>query len=82
MNVIEGFHNLVLLYPVIMYIARWVARSRGEDRLTRVDVERSLTFVDHHYARSPVMGWGNFRNRVRRLAEGDDIGKLIAWYAR
>ena len=82
MSVVEGFQNLILLHPVILYIARWLAHGRGETHLAPADVERALTIVDHHHARSPIMAWPNFRNRIRRLADQDEISKLIAWYGR
>ena len=82
LDVVEGFQSLVLLYPVILYVARWTARTRGAQSMAVEDVERALAIVDHHHGRSPVMGMGNFRKRVRWLVENDEIAKLVAWYAR
>jgi lysine-N-methylase len=81
-DVVEGFLNLVMLYPVTMYIARWVALGREADSVDVSDVQRALGIVDPHHGRSPVMGMGNFRRRVKWLAERGEIGKLVAWYGR
>jgi lysine-N-methylase len=82
LDVIEGFQNLALLHPVVMYIARWAARTRGADSVSVEDVHRALAIADHHHGRSPVMGMSNFRKRARWLAENDEVPRLVAWYAR
>jgi lysine-N-methylase len=82
MDVIEGFENLALLYPVAMFIARWLARGRGAETVALGDVERAVTIVDHHHGRSPAMGMGNFRKRVRWLAERGELARLVARYGR
>ncbi|HEY7119641.1 MAG TPA: YkgJ family cysteine cluster protein [Tepidisphaeraceae bacterium] len=82
LNVVEGFQNLALLYPVAMYLGRWFARTRNIDAIAGSDVRNALSAIDHHHERSPLMAWGNFRNRVKWLAEKEEIGKLIGWYAR
>jgi lysine-N-methylase len=82
MQVVEGFQDLALLYPVTMYLARWMARGRGETTVAVADVERAVAVVDHHHGRSPAMAMGNFRNRVRWLAYRGEVGKLIGWYGR
>ena len=81
-DVVEGFVNLVLLYPVAMFVARWSARSRGADSVEVTDVERALAIVDPHHGRSPAMAMGNFRRRVRWLIEKEDLGKLVGWYGK
>jgi lysine-N-methylase len=81
-DVVEGFVSLVLLYPVTMYLARWVALGRGSDSVSVEDVRRAMGIVDPHHGRSPAMAMGNFRRRVRWLVEKEELGKLVAWYGK
>jgi lysine-N-methylase len=81
-DVVEGFANLALLYPVAMYVARWVARGRGADSVEVGHVERALAIVDPHHGRSGAMAMGNFRRRVGWLAERGELAKLVGWYGR
>jgi lysine-N-methylase len=74
---IEGFRNLVLLYPIILWLARWLAVSDGRAALTEADVLRAISMVDHHYSYTPYLAW-----RTRLLQQRGDIVKLCAWYAR
>lgn len=82
LTVTEGFENLALMYPVGLYVARWIARGQGRSRLMLKDAEQALAIVDHNYGRSPIMGRSNFRQRVRWLATHGQIASLAAWYAR
>jgi lysine-N-methylase len=82
MDVVEGFESLVLLHPIVMFIARWLARGRGAESVELADVERAVAIIDHHHGRSPAMGMGNFRRRVRWLAEKGEIARLVAWYGK
>jgi lysine-N-methylase len=74
---IEGFRNLALLYPVIIWLARWLAVSAGRTELTDADVLRAVSLVDHHYSYSPYLSW-----RTRLLQQRNDIVRLCVWYAR
>lgn len=74
---IEGFHNLALLYPVILWLGRWLAAGQQRTNLTEADVARAISMVDYHYSYSPYLAW-----RVRLLAHRDDIARLCAWYGR
>ena len=74
---IEGFRNLALLYPVILWLGRWLAAGQRRKNLTEADVARAMSMVDYHYSYSPYLGW-----RVRLLAHRDDIARLCAWYGR
>jgi lysine-N-methylase len=74
---IEGFRNLVLLYPVIMWLARWLAVSDGRMQLVETDMLRAVSLVDHQYSFTPYLKW-----RTRLLHQRNDIVKLCAWYAR
>jgi lysine-N-methylase len=73
---IEGFRNLALLYPVIVWLARWLAASDGRDRLTEADVVRAVTLVDYQYSYAPYLSW-----RTRLLHQRNDIARLCERYA-
>ena len=79
---VEGFHSLALIYPVTLWIARWLAASDARQRLEVADISRALAVADHHHGYSPAFGQRTFRGRVRLLARLDDIARLIAWYSR
>ena len=74
---IEGYHNLVLLYPIIIWLARWLAVSAGRAKLLDADVLRAVSLADHQYGYAPYLRW-----RTRLLHQRNDIVKLCAWYAR
>jgi lysine-N-methylase len=79
---VEGFYGLMLTYPVIMWIARWLARTAGRDRVGADDVAAALTVVDHQWGFSAVFGFGYARRRVLLLARQKQIERLIARYSR
>lgn len=70
----EGFRNLALLYPIILWLGRWLALSDGRTELSAADVARAVSMVDYHYSYSPYLEW-----RVRLLQQRGDIVKLIGW---
>jgi lysine-N-methylase len=74
---IEGFRNLALLYPTIIWLSRWLAVSDGRTRLTDADVAGAVSMVDYHHGYSPYLSW-----RVRLLDQRNEIIRLINWYAR
>ena len=79
---VEGFYSLALVFPVVLWLARWLAVGSSRDRLSTDDVARALSIADHHHGYSPVFGGRTARRRVRLLAYHDDIEKLCRWYAR
>jgi len=79
---VEGFQSLVLILPVVLWIARWLATSAGRKTLEADDVARALAIADHHHGYSPLFGQRSSRGRVRLLARLDDIARLAAWYGR
>lgn len=74
---IEGFRNLALLYPVIIWLGRWRAASDHRTSLADADIERAISMVDHHYSHTPYLRW-----RVQLLNHRDDIARLCEWYGR
>ena len=79
---VEGFYSLALVYPCVLWIARWLALSDDRKALTIDDVVRALAIADHHHGYSPALGTWGFRKRVQSLAKLGDIPKLCAWYTR
>jgi len=74
---IEGFRNLALLYPTIIWLSRWLAMSDKRTSLTDADLAKAISMVDYHYGYSPYLNW-----RVRLLEQRDEIIGLCNWYAR
>lgn len=79
---VEGFHSLLLVLPVTMWIARWLAVGDGRNQLTTDDIGHALAIADHHHGYSPALGQSAARSRVRSLASTGDIPRLIQWYCR
>ena len=79
---IEGFRNLALMFPVTLWLARWLALSEGRHTFQTDDIARAISIADHHHGYSPALGSNNSRLRVRVLSRFDDIGKLCGWYSR
>ncbi len=74
---IEGFRSLALVYPVILWLSRWLATSDGRAEFTDADVARAVAMVDYHHGYSPHLEW-----RVRLLQQRDDIARWIGWSER
>jgi len=79
---VEGFYSLALVFPVVLWLARWLAASDSRKTLTTDDVAQALAIADHHHGYSPVLGSRSSRRRVRLLAHAADLERLIVWYAR
>lgn len=79
---VEGFYSLALVYPVVLWQARWLAASESRDRVSADDVARVLAIADHHHGYSPVLATRSSRRRVRLLTHGDDLERLCRWYAQ
>lgn len=79
--VTDGFFALVMVVPVTLYLARWLAAGAGRMELIDEDLAGALAMVDHHHGYSPGLENATARRRVRLLAQGD-LPKLCVWYAR
>jgi len=75
-SLVEGFRNLTLMYPIVIWLARWLAVSAGRSQLTDADVARAITIADFQYSFTPYLAW-----RTRLLQQRHDIEKLCGWYA-
>jgi lysine-N-methylase len=81
-SLVEGFYSLALVYPAVMWIARWLAAGRERTTLEFQDVAEALAIADHHHGYSPAFGTWGFRRRVKTLAQLGDIAALVGWYSR
>ncbi len=79
---IEGFYSLVLTFPAILWISRWLAATAGRNSICTDDICTALTVVDHQWGFSAVFGFGYARSRVRLLAGQGHIERLIVKYTR
>lgn len=73
---IEGFRNLALFYPIVIWLARWLAVSADRAELTEADVVKAVSLADYQYSYAPYLGW-----RTRLLHQRNDIARLCVWYA-
>ena len=78
----EGFHSLALMFPVTLWLARWLAAGDGRTRLSVEDVSTALAIADHHHGYSSSLGQFAARSRTRALAENSDLSRLCYWYSR
>jgi lysine-N-methylase len=79
---VEGFHSLLLMLPVTMWIARWLAVGDGRHNVTTDDVGQALAIADHHHGYSPALGQSAARSRVRSLVATGDLPRLLLRYTR
>jgi lysine-N-methylase len=79
---VEGVYSLVLVYPVVLWIARWHAASCDAAALSDESLVTAFTLADHNHGYSRAFGTWGFRRRVRNLAQLGDIARLCAWYGR
>ena len=79
---VEGFYSLMLVMPVTMWIARWLAAGEGRSQHSTNDVQQALAIVDHHHGYSPALGQSAARSRVRSLVMSQDLPRLMLRYCR
>ena len=76
-SLVEGFRNLALMYPIVIWLSRWLAVSAGRNALTSDDVTQAVSIADHQYGFAPYLAW-----RTRLLQQRNDVVRLCEWYAR
>lgn len=76
-----GFFSLALMFPVIVWLARWIASGLSRRALEFQDVADAMAVADHHHGYSPVLGLAPFRKRVEYLHRLGDLPRLIVRYA-
>lgn len=77
---VEGFQSLLLVLPVTLWIARWLAAGSGRTQLTTDDIAQALAIADHHHGYSAALGQAAARRRTRLLAESGDLPRLLLKY--
>ena len=78
-SLIDGMRTMVLVVSVTLWIAKWVAASRGRTAWTLDDLIEAITIVDHNHAYSPAFGTHSSLARVRMLQQLGDLERLLAW---
>lgn len=77
----EGVANLVLVFPLTLWVARWIAVGRGETHPSTGDIARALNIVDHNHGFSGLLGQRQMQTRVRQLMDTGELATLCVWYA-
>jgi lysine-N-methylase len=77
---VEGCHRLLLMFPVVMWQARWLAAGDGRSEVSADDVAQALTTADHHFGYSAAFVGRALGRGVRMLARTGDVRRLVAWY--
>jgi len=65
------------MYPIIIWLARWLAVSAGRSHLTEDDVMKAVSMADHQYGFAPYVPW-----RTRLLQQRNDVVKLCGFYSK
>lgn len=73
---IEGFRSLALLFPAIVWVARWLAVSDRRTQVLGADVARAISMLDDRYCYTRYSS-----RRVQLLQRRDDIVRLCVKYA-
>lgn len=82
MPIIDGFRSLALMYPAILWVARFRASREGRSRLVLQDVQAAMATLDHSFGYSPALGLQASRHRVSQLSKLQQITALCGWYSR
>lgn len=78
----EGWQSLVLIFPVVCWLARWLAVSEDRDTVTSSDLERAMAIADHHHGYSAALGTSSARRRIRHFVQTGDLQRLLFYYVR
>ncbi|QDT38698.1 YkgJ family cysteine cluster protein [Stratiformator vulcanicus] len=78
----EGLFSLALVFPITLYLARWIAAADGRSTLSDDDLAHALTIADHNHGYSEALGSTFATRQVRQLMTLGDLPKLCVWYAR
>lgn len=78
----EGAPYLILMWPITLWLARWLAAGENRQTITLEDFSKAMTVADHNQGFSPLLEQFNARRRVRMLDTTGDLSRLCVWYAR
>jgi lysine-N-methylase len=73
----EGFEELALTFPMILWTSRMFRDLPREEAVTR-----SLTVVDDHFGFNRLLATTRQRVGFRILARRGELSRLIGWYSR
>jgi len=78
----EGVPYLILMWPITLWLARWLAAGDNRTAMTIDDLSKALAVADHNQGFSPLLEQGNARRRVRMLSTTGDLARLCVWYSQ
>jgi lysine-N-methylase len=82
LSFVEGVPFLALMWPVTLWLARWLAAGEQRNQISVDDLSRALAVADHNQGFSPLLGQSDARRRVQLLQTTGDVSRLCFWYAR
>lgn len=82
MPLVDGFRSLALMYPVVMWMARFRAAQRSAEEVSLTDVQAALATADHNFGYSPALGMASAHWRLSILAKMQQITRLVGWYSQ
>jgi lysine-N-methylase len=81
-GLIEGFRSLALVFPSMLWLARFMAAADGRDRLETADVAKAIELADHYHGYTPQFNRFQYRWQIAMMAHRGDICRAIDWYSR
>lgn len=81
-DLVQGFHNLALMYPSVLWLARQRAWASGRSELSIEDVQAALATADHNFGYSPAIGMKTTQSRISQLVQMKQLTALVEWYSR
>ncbi|MEE3366071.1 MAG: YkgJ family cysteine cluster protein [Planctomycetota bacterium] len=81
-GLIEGFRSLALVFPSMLWLARFMAAADGRDQLETGDVAKAIELADHYHGYTPQFNRFQYRWQIAMMAHRGDICRAIDWYSR
>lgn len=78
----QGAAWQIAMFPIICYLARWVAIAAGRNSLETEDVIKAINIADHHFGYSPNLGSNALQKQIDTLSLTGDLIKLCFWYGK
>ncbi len=73
----EGMRHLVLSYPVLASLSALIAKSENRQNITKEDVSRALSVMDHTFSRSHLFAVGYVRKMTEILCTENALASLL-----
>lgn len=77
-SIVESVRMLAVLYPVGLWMLRWIAVDRTPQA---ADMPEIIVALDRGQGFAPLAGYKQ-RQRVQLLAQLQDLERLVVWYGR